>query len=79
MKKASFHSKAHFGYHPQKVKQYADVLEGKAASVERRLQEQSEKQIAEQEELLRRIADVKRELDEIEHMETNLKQWIQRN
>ena len=68
-----------FGYSPRKVNMYMERLEQEASFLERRQQEQSEAFMSMQAELQRQIAEAEGQLSEMEAIETNLKQWIQRN
>lgn len=73
------HNKAWFGYNPRRVKRYMNRLDREAGFLESRQREQTNAFLSKQAELRRQIEEAERKLAEIETMEANIKQWIQRN
>ena len=67
------------GYDPRKVRQYVSLLETETLIMTERLEQQRAVFAAREAELNEEVERLKRELAEQERMESNLKQWLERN
>ncbi|WP_028551440.1 hypothetical protein [Paenibacillus sp. UNC451MF] len=71
--------KSLLGYNPRKVERYFSALEAKEALLDEQLREEEAMYKQKEAELLGELTALRHKIDELDQLETGLKQWIQRN
>ncbi|TBL69302.1 hypothetical protein [Paenibacillus thalictri] len=71
--------RALWGYDEHKVKAYLTALNTEILLLEEQREEKLKAYVKEQAELLSEVEEVSQDLAEVDRLETNLKQWIQKN